>query len=68
MYLDIFGGTCSAINLDLFRVFLNDVKKVYGPRITWHFNFSKPVTKYSLMSVMKERVLFMWWPLVSAHG
>ena len=27
-------------------------------------NFSKPVTKYSLMSVMKERVLFMWWALV----
>ena len=31
-------------------------------------NVSKAVTKYSLMPVMKERVLFMWLALVSAHG
>ena len=35
------------------------------PPVLHSVNFSKPVTKYSLMSVTKERVLFMWWAVVS---
>ena len=48
------------MNYDLFRVSLNDVKKVYAFIKLHGVNFTKPVTQYSLMSVMKERFLFMW--------
>ena len=41
---------------DLFRLFLNDVKKCMPP-VLQSVNFSKPVKKYSLMLRMKERVM-----------
>ena len=56
------------LRLALFGVILNDLRKVYAFRATLAFTFPKAVTKYSVMSVMKERVLFIWWALVSAHG